>query len=204
MSPLAAITSAGSTKPLPHTIEKVRDTIDQLDDLFSNLMSDAYCQLSDREKEDPKFLNRFRNRFLDLPIAKRGTHIKFFRNCEDEILEAKNTRKIWAIISRYSSYSNYELLVQIITRFCDASLKERMQKYIKMVEEFEMVTTVDIFLHAISASRELLIAFSRMCAKLDKPSSICSLYDIRKVKEAITDAAHLHSYSVYIESIEEG
>ena len=69
-----------------------------------------------------------------------------------------------------------------------------------MVEVFERATTVSIYTTAISAGKSLKIAFSQMVLKINKSEFECTLYEIRKLKEEIAEAASLSSHSVYIES----
>ena len=67
---------------------------------------------------------------------------------------------------------------------------------------FEKNTTVDVYLCAISAPPEsdIFFGFTEMAMKINKPSNICTLYEIRQLKESIARNASLHTYSVYIEA----
>ena len=184
-------------------VSHVRATIDLLDDTFSDILFDTQLQMCDRESEDSKFLDRFRSRLLALPVAKKSTHAKFFRDSEDEILDAKNMRKIFAILTRYCSYKNPEILQQLIKKFCEGTLQVRMINFCKSLEKFEIDTTVDVFLVAISAHQELTLAFKRMAMTIKKPVTVCTLHEIRTHKEALAESVSLHSYSMYIESVAE-
>ena len=42
-----------------------------------------------------------------------------------------------------------------------------------------------------------------MTVKINKPPSVCTLHEIRKMNEALAEKASLQSYSVYIESVSE-
>ena len=196
--------STQSPTVIAWSIEKVKATILELEERFSDLMSEAEDEISEKENQDLKFLNKFRNRLLLLPVAKKALRVKFFKASEDDILAVKTTQKILAIICRHSDYRNYEILLHLITRFCSASLQESMQEYRKMLEGFEMATTVDVYICAIppeEKSKELEDGFSKMVVKIDKPSSECSLYEIRKLNEAIIEESYLNSHSVYIGSV---
>ena len=182
------------------SVAKVKATILQLEERFSDLVSDAEDEIGEKENQDRKFLKKFRTRLLLLPVSKKPSHAKFFQDSEDEIAEAKNTRKILLILCRYLNYRNYEILVHIIDRFCDAPLQKSMQEYCKMLEEFEMATTVDVYKCAISAGKKLSLAFSEMVMKMNKSSSECRLCEIRKLAEELAETASLHSHSVYIAS----
>ena len=71
-----------------------------------------------------------------------------------------------------------------------------MQEYCESLEKFEKETAVDIYLKALEASD---ILKTKMTVKINKPASKCTLHEIRKLKEAITERASLQSYSMYIE-----
>ena len=184
-------------------VAKVRAEIENFEETFSNLKSDTRQFLSDKESQNPKFLARFRDHLLDLPVSKRAVHCKFFDQKENQILNAENIEKIFAVLRPYCNYSNYDIILHLVKKFCDAVLRKRMLDYRDSFQSFEIDTTIDIFLAAISACSEMCEAFSRMATKINKPGNECTLYDVRQVKEAIAKAASLHSYSVYIESVAE-
>ena len=180
-------------------VSQVRIEIDRLSDTFSDLMSDTRDEMCMRESVDPTFLEKFRDRLLDLPVTKKAPHAKFFYKNEDDFLMAKNMRKVFAILRRYCSYRNYAVLRELVRKFCEAVLQRRMQEYCESLEMFEKETAVDIYLEAIEASDILKTSFIKMTVKINKPASECTLHEIRKLKEAITERASLHSYSMYIE-----
>ena len=191
------------TQPLPvpaWSVAKVKATILQLEERFSDLIADAEDEIGEKENQDRRFLKKFRTRLLLLPVSKKPSHAKFFQDSEDEIAEAKNTRKVLLILCRYLNYRNYEILVHIIERFCDVPLQNSMQEYCKSLEEFEMATTVDVYKCAISAGKKLSRAFSEMVMKMNKSSSECRLCEIRKLAEELAESASLYSHSVYIAS----
>ena len=181
----------------------VKAAIEQFEDEFTDIKSDTRSYLSDKESENPKFLDKFRDHLFDLPVAKKAVHAKFFNKNEDEILEAKDIRKLFAILGRYCNYFNYEIILHLIKKFCEDALKGRMYRYRDSLVEFEMATTIDVYLCAISACQKVSEAFSKMAVKINKPVSVCTLHEIRQLKEDIAKEAHLHSYSVYCESVSE-
>ena len=182
------------------SVANVKATIRRLEKTFSGLISRTRSALCEKESQNEEFLDEFRDHLLILPVAKKATHVKFFRESEDDILEARNIRKLIAILSRYWSYRNYEILSEIVDSFCE-SLQESMQQYCLSLEEFEKATAIDIFLIAISACQELSLAFAKMAVKINKPASVCTLHEVRKLKDALAEKASLHSYGMYIESM---
>ena len=209
-SPVVTSTAVDSEQPLNPAavhiqplvvIVKVKATLLHLEKQFSGLITSARSALCDRESHDRNFLDEFRDHLLVLPVTKKATHVKFFRESEDDILDAKNIRKIFAILSCYWSYCNYEILLHLINSFCDAHLHKSMQDYCKVLEDFEKATTVDVYISAMLPDKELELAFSEMVVKIEKPASKCTLYEIRKLNEAITKGSSLSSHSIYISSV---
>ncbi|CAI8020388.1 hypothetical protein GBAR_LOCUS12201, partial [Geodia barretti] len=88
-------------------IETVRTEIEDLEDQFLQLTCETRALLSEKEKQDKKFLESFSDFLLNFPVAKKAIHSKFFLKNEDEILKAENIRKLFAILGRYCNYCNY-------------------------------------------------------------------------------------------------
>jgi hypothetical protein len=183
------------------SVADVKATILRLERMFADLITTTRSAMCKKESCDCMFLDRFRDYLFVLPVAKKAIHVKFFRKNEDDILEAKNIRKLFVILSRYWSYNNHEILLEITVWFCDESLQASMQEYCKMLEGFEKATTVDIYVSAIPLKEKQKEAFSKIVVQMDKPSSECTLYDIRVLNEAIVEESYLESHSVYISSV---
>ena len=198
-----SVPAVSPTHPLTSNtdrVQQVKADIEQLQDSFAGVMSKTRLALCKKESNNPEFLDDFRDYLLFLPLSKRATHAKFFRESEDDILEARNIRKLLAILGRHCNYMNYEIMLQLIKKFCEA-LKKRMFDYCESLKSFEMATTIDIFLSAISACGDLLQAFTQMAMKINKPASVCTLHEVRKLKETLAEKAALPLYSTYIESV---
>ena len=200
---LCPVATPSSPTPSTDRVSQVRDDIERFDDTFSDLMLEAQSELCLRESVDPSFLTQFCDRLLGLSVAQKATHTKFFRENEDEILDAKSIRKVFAILKRYCNYRNYEILQHIVKKFCEAALQQKMQEYCQSLERFEKATPIDIYLAAIpdEANEDLENAFSKLVVRIDKPASECTLYDIRKLNEAIIQGSSLCSHSIYISSV---
>ena len=181
-------------------VSQVRAEIDRLSDTFSDLMSATRDEMCMRESVDAAFLKRFRDRLLDLPVAKKAPHTKFFREHVKEFLKA-NMEEIFATLRLYCSYRNYAVLRELVRKFCKAVLQRRMQEYCESLEKFEKATFVNVYLEAIEASDVLSVEFTKMTVKINKPTSECTLHEVRKITEVIAEKANLHSYSVYIGAV---
>ena len=171
--------------------------------MFGNLCAAADMELTEKEVQDEMFLITFRYRLLLLPVRKATLHAKFFNANEDEILAAKNTTKILAILCRFVDYRNSEIFYYVVIKFCSTQLQKAMQRFYKMLEEFETATTVEVYLSAIpdEVDEELMNGFSEMVVKIDKPESKCTLLEIRKLNKAIIEKSTLCSHSVYIGAV---
>ena len=187
-------------------VAEVRASIEYFEEFFTDLTVDVELELVIKEDQDYFFFKRLRSYLLALPAAKKGIHVSFFRNNEKVILETKEVEKLFPILNRYCNYSNYEIIVVVVKKFCGEPLQRRMLTYRDSHIEFEKSTTIDIYLCAILAPPEsdIFIGFTKMAMKINKPSNICTLYEIRQLKESIARNASLHSYSVYIEAPQEG
>ena len=204
--PPATLTATPAPVVFEQRVKKTRGEIEHFEEKFSDLKYEAQQVLSKKHSENPGFFQWFQNHLLDMLVAKKQIHIRFFTRNEDEILNAKTIQKIFIILSRYCNYSNYEIIFHIVKRFCHHELKGRMESYRDFLTSFEKSTTVDVYLCAISArpGGKIRQGFIRMTMKINKPPSECTLYEIRELKEMIEEEAALESYAMYIDAPEEG
>ena len=195
---LCPVATPSSPAPSTDRVSQVREDIERFVDSFSNLMFEAQSEMCLRESLDPSFLTTFCDRLLSLPVAKKPIHTKFFRASEDELLDVKNMQKVFAILKRYCSHQNYEILQHIVKKFCEAALQLKMQEYCQSLKGFEKATPVDVYLTAVpdETSQVVKNAFLKMVMMSNKPS--CSLYELRKLNEA---GSYLFFHSVYISSV---
>ncbi|CAI8025363.1 Serine/threonine-protein phosphatase 6 regulatory ankyrin repeat subunit C, partial [Geodia barretti] len=182
------------------SVADVKSAIFHLKKTFSKLVSRTRSEMCARESQEQEFLDEFRDHLLLLPVSKKAAHVKFFRENEDDILEARNIRKLFAILSRYLTFRNYEILQEIITWFDVAPLQQSMQEYCGMLMKFEMLTPVDVYIGAVPEETDeaMKSAFSQMVLRIEKPASECTLYDLRKLSESIITNSGLSSHSVYL------
>ena len=182
-------------------VADVRADIVRFKEEFFKLKLDAQLFLSEKESQDVKFLTIFRTYLLDLPVSKGAVHARFFYKNEDDIFKAENIERIFLILRHYCNYSNYDIILHLVKTFCNAALKKRMHKYRDSFDSFEEVTTVDIYLCAISVhpKSDVYQAFSKMIMTIDKPACECTLREIRQLRESLAESADIHSYSAYIE-----
>ena len=183
---------------------EVRESIDQFEEEFFEIQYDTEESLSEKACREPKFFGKFRAYLHNLPPSKRAVHTQFFSKHLDIIINAENINKIFAILRSYCNYSNYELILHLVRKFCEAALKQRMLAYRESFQSFEIATTVDVYLCAISAFPELgkiCEGFVRMAVIINKPPSECTLYEIRQLNEQIAKNSTSAPVSIYTASI---
>ena len=213
-TPLSTTTSSSPPIPPDHpspsshhptfwSLQKVKASIEELEKMFGCLHAKAGKELSKREYEDEGFLEEFRSRLLLLPVRKATLHVRFFDTTEKNIVEAKSTKIILAILCRFVDYRNYEILYYVVLKFCGVPLQESMKEFSKALEEFETATSVDVYLSAIpdEVDEELMNGFSEMVVKIKMPESQCTLLEIRKLNKAIIEKSSLCSHSVYVGAV---
>ena len=193
------------TASFKQRVESATTEIEHLQEEFSNIKSETRRSLSERENRDQSFVGTFRDHLLDLPCTKKQVHLKFFVRNEKEILESDTIQKLFIILGRHCNYTNYEIILHIVKRFCK-DLTQRMLSYRDSLIVFEKATTVDVYLCAILAppGGRVSAGFMRMTVKINKPASECTLHEIRQLKESIEEEAVLESYAMYIETPEPG
>ena len=186
-------------------VELATTKIEHLEEEFSNIKSEARKLLSSKESRDQSFVSTFRDHLLDLPCTKKQVHVRFFESNIDKILESDTIQKLFIILGRHCNYTNYEIILHIVKRFCK-ELTKRMLSYRDSLIVFEKATTVKVYLCAISAppGGSISAGFMRMTLKINKPASECTLHEIRELKESIEEEAALESYAVYIDTPETG
>ena len=186
-----------------NTVSGVKTAILRLETKFSKLTSQTRAHMCARESQDREFIDEFRDHLLLLPVTKKAAHVKFFRENEDDIVEARNIRKLFAILSRYMTFRNYEILREIIAWLDVGLLHQSMQDYSRMLLKFELSTTVDVYISAVpeEVTEEQKKAFSEMVLRINKPASQCTLHDVRKLNEALIASSGVCPHSVYISGL---
>ena len=214
LTPSPSPSPSPSPFPSPSNIiasfqEKVtlaKQSMEYFDDEFGKLVSSTRSSLSQKEERDGTFLDTFRDHLLVMSVSKKAIHVRFFCRNEEDILAAENIKRLFAILSRYCNYRNYEIILHIVKRFCKEELKQGMLSYRDSLTAFEKTTTVDVYLCAISALPDGAISagFMKMTMKMNKAPSECTLHEIRELKESIDEEASLEPYAMYIDNPVEG
>ena len=219
--PVSAATPAPADPLIPHDnsspsslliaasfekmVELTKATIRFLQGEFYDINFEAQELLCRSARQDSKFLNRFKNYIVNLPVTKKEVHIQFFINNHKEILKAKRIQKLFIILGQHCNYTNYEIILHIVKMFCK-ELTQRMLSYRDSLIVFEKTTPVNVYLCAVSAppGGRIFTGFLEITMKINKLASECTLHEIQELKESIEKEAALESYAVYIDTPETG
>lgn len=177
---------------------EAKESIAELEKKYLSIVSNCRSAMSQKEKADPAFVEEFQDALLCLPVSLKAIHQGFFTEREDEILAAKTSKKLIAILSRYWSYNNCGILRHIITTFGDDKLKELMRTYEAELEAFEMGAMLDIFIVASTDSDEIPPEFVDIALKIQKDVSTCTVHEVRKFRESVAKRAAICNHSIYI------
>ena len=109
--------------------------------------------------------------------------------------------KLFMILSRFWNFTNHALLVGIINTYCNGGISSYASEYCESLETFEKTTTVDVYVSATDASNKMSQKFVKMAAKINKPASQCTLYEVRKLVQSLSESSGISAHSVYINSI---
>ena len=192
---------AAAQSPSADTARMVAKEAAELSEKFVNVLSEAKAQLIDCESkaklidlESTKFLTKFRTFLTTLPLSSKHKHLKFLKEEKPALKAANDVDEIFDVIEPYLTYTDYSLLKSIIAKFCSEELNKIMASYILELEVYETKTTVHDAQNTIhggnipNGSKPLVI-------RTQLPPTVCTLYDVRLIREAIADEAALEPYS---------
>ena len=166
----------------------------ELSEKFVNVLSKAKIQLINLESESTKFLTEFRTVLTTLPVCPKYKHLTFLKDDKPSLKAANDVDEIFDVIEPYLTHTDYSLLKFIITTFCNEDLQKIMNSYILELEEFEKKTTVHDAQNIIHR-RKIPKGTKRVVISTRLPPTVCTLYNVRQVREAIADEAALEPYS---------
>ena len=185
---------AAAQSPSADTTRKVAKEAADLSEKFIDVLSEAKAQLMDMESESTKFVTKFRTFLTTLPLSSKHKHLKFLKSEKPALKAANDVDEIFDVIEPHMTHTDYSLLKSIIGKYCSEELNKSMDRYISDLTEYEMRTTVHDAQKTIhggnipNGSKPLVI-------RTRLPPTVCTLYNVRQVREAIADEAALEPYA---------
>ena len=172
---------------------RMAEEASQLEMHFLAVVADTEVQFSKKAEKSEDFLNQFCVTLTTLPFSRKFKCLKFLTAEKQRLRIAKDVHEIFDVLKPYLKYTDYSLLQHIIEKFGGQKLKQKMEKYVAALEEFEKRVSVDD-IKSVPFKRELPRDFKPLQFKIEINSSSCSLYGARKIREAITNEAALEPY----------
>ena len=183
-----------SPSPDATSVIKAAAQAAELSEKFMNVLSKAKIQLINLESESTKFLTEFRTVLTTLPVCSKYKHLTFLKEEKPALKAASDVDEIFDVIEPYMTHSDYSLLKYIIATFCNEDLQKMMNSYILELEEFEKTTTVHDAQN-IKHRETIPNGTKRVVIRTRLPPTVCTLYNVRQVREAIADEAALEPYA---------
>ena len=184
--------AAAGQSPSAKMVE-VANQAAELSEKFANVLFNAKTQLNRREQE-PMFLKDFYTYLTTLPVSLKHKHLKFLKEEKPALKAANDVDEIFDVIEPHLTYTDYSLLKSIIAKFCNEELNKIMASYILELEEYETKTTVHDAQNTIRGGK-IPNRFKPVVICTDLPPTVCTLYKVRQIREAIADEAALEPYA---------
>ena len=184
--------AAAGRSPSARMVE-VANQAAELSEKFANVLFNAKTQLNRRESE-PMFLKDFYTYLTTLPVSLKHKHLKFLKEEKPALKAANDVDEIFDVIEPHLAYTDYSLLKSIIAKFCSEELNKIMASYILELEEYETKTTVHDAQNTIHGGK-IPNRFKPVVICTDLPPTVCTLYKVRQIREAIADEVALEPYA---------
>ena len=183
---------------------RIKQVTSWLQDKFVAVLTHTKILFTKKESQSDEFLSELRITLTTLPLSNKFKHLLFLQNEQKRIEDANDIHEIFKILDSHWNWSDYYLLQRLITDFGDDSLKEDMSKYMAELEQFEKATTIQHFCNAVESwdrHWNCPLNFSKAVLKLQKDAAECTLYDLRKLKEAIASESSVKECALFFRDV---
>lgn len=198
----ATSTTASNTALFNETrAQEIAGEAAQLEERFVNVLMHTKICFAEKESESETFLERFKITLTTLPLSKKHQHLHFLKNKKEDIKKARNSEEIFDILEDYWNYSDYDLLEYIIKEFGTKKLKDEMDIYITVLEQFEMKTTIQDYDAASIGEMNIPEHFRTVTIEQGKDPLKCTLYDVRQFENDIVNRAAFNKFAVFKKSV---
>lgn len=105
--------------------DSVKCQVKQLEDCFLELAEYTYEILVEKNID----VHRFRARLIQLDVSRRHEHREFINNHLMNVDQGMTFTDIWAKLSNYWDFLNFDILEHVINKFGSEDLKQKMESY---------------------------------------------------------------------------
>ena len=182
-------------------LHDLRTNIEELEDQFSDMQD---CIL-DTIKASSITVQDFKDRLINLNVRNKDQHREFLDSQIFSEISAESINDIWRKLSDYSDFLNYTLIEHIIKKFGDQGLLEKMKAYKRKLEIFRSKTHLCDFVvlfKDITKCKEVLK--KSLNVKFNEYWETCTLQDMERWKEGLTQKLLLPSFTVNLKELSIG
>lgn len=213
---LPVVSTQPQVLPEPHTtdiaqldlrIETVANEEEQIQDSFVRILVHTKIEFS---KKPLDFLSKLSLTLTTLPYSDKFKRFQFLRTERRRIISATSVDEIFTILDKYWNYSDYALLQHLVDQFGEGALKKEMSEYVATLEQFERSTTIQEINIVASNSRYRKrhvyagYDFSTVTFQLPRDPAVCTLYEVRLLKESLEKRSSLEPYVLLLKTISPG
>ena len=125
--------------------------------------------------------------------------VSLLQGHKQALLDAKDTKEVFIIISPFYSYYNYELIQMIVDVHGSERDKEKMRQYILEFSEYcRMVPCVEFYDNGCQTSRKQV----NLKLKLDYDKELLTLTDIKNIQSNISKILNIRPCVLYFHSVD--
>ena len=177
----------------------------QLENQFGKLADST----SDCLRENKIEVKILMSRLANLPVKNKKMHKEFLEGLWRNIRKVDNAtlEDVWIELGNYWDFLNYTLLEHLIGKFGDEALVAKMEAYKKKLQRFRHRTHLRVFAQYFKEVNKTFVdenVSKLLEVKFSKNWEECTLEDLEKWKENITQKLFLPSFVVLLDDIDSG
>ena len=180
--------------------ERTRSKALQLEQKFTELLTDTQTLFSSKESENPQFFKSVQYYLINCQLSPKLKCISVLYQEKTRIREAANLQELFKILHSYLNWINYDLLQFLVEKFGDDALKWQLKNYLSELDIFEGDTFITDFEEVIITEHveayhiEVEINLQRNLRQL-------TFLDIRNLKQDIESCVAITKSAGMIKSV---
>ncbi len=143
---------------------------------------------------------------MSLSVRIRDDHEEFLDEDLAEVEECVRLMPVWRRLTKYCDFLNYELLEHVINTLGHDCLKTDMEEYVYEIRIFHKKTRLCDFVEnwPKRGTKPPEDKFKKLVAKMDLEWSKCTLEDVERFREALTQKFFPKNSTLLLKEIGEG
>ena len=192
--------------PYPSAVLLERLTIEQhvkkFEDRFLELIDCTYDVLIEKGID----VHHLHARLISLDVSRKHEHQEFINNYLMNVDQETTFNNLWARLSSYWNFLNFDLLEHVINKFGSEDLKQKMKSYKHELQSFRKATRLCDFISCWPVQGETPpeTELREFLAKMKHDWDNCTLEDLESLKGVITRKFFLPKFALRLREIKEG